>query len=87
MQKPEGQYPNEDNLGKECLYWGLGGVATGCCFPKLELEGRQTCGGIIDDVCLYVKDGRPPGETSRMLLSGIKLSPPDSSLLPPGEIV
>jgi hypothetical protein len=53
----------------------------------MELEGRTTCGGIIDDVCLKVLIGRAPGKTSQMLLEGIKTQLPDSSLLPPGEII
>ena len=87
MSENERVYPHEQNLGKECLYWSLGGIAAKCCFPKYELEGRTTCGGVIDDVCLYVKDGRTPGPTSQILLEGIRSMPPDSSLLPPGEII
>lgn len=87
MTQYEKVSPKEQNLGKNCIYWDLGGVATNCCFPKFELEGRTTCRGIIDDVCLYVKDGRTPGEFSQMLLNGIKTSIPNSALLPPGEIV
>lgn len=87
MSENEKCYPTDRNLGRDCLYWGLGGIAASCCFPKAELQGRKTCGGSIDDVCLYIKDGRPPGEFSEMLLAGIKYSPPNSSLLPPGEII
>ena len=86
MQEPELSHPNVENLGKACRFWNLGGIATDCCFPKAELEGRTTCGGTVDDVCLYVKAGRTPSEFSDLLLTGINLRPPDGSLLPPGEI-
>jgi hypothetical protein len=87
MIEPEKFYPNEQNMGKSCSYWELGGIATNCCYPKHELQGRTTCGGVIDDVCLYVKNGREPSYFSKMLLEGVKTSITDSSLLPPGDIV
>ncbi len=56
----EKYYPKEANLGQGCSFWNLGNFAAECCYPKYELQGRTTCRGIIDDVCLYVKDGRQP---------------------------
>jgi hypothetical protein len=87
MSDTEKYYPKEENLGKECLYWHLGSTAAQCRYPKQELEGRTTCGGVIDDVCLYVIVGRTPSEFTQMLLKGIKSAPQDGSLLPPGEII
>lgn len=87
MQESDTYYPSERNLGRACSFWNLGGAALQCCFPKMELEGRTTCGGIIDDVCLKIKDGRPAGNTTELLLAGIKTQLPNSSLLPPGEII
>lgn len=87
MSNVEKYHPSEANIGEHCLYWKLGGIATNCCYPKLELNGRSTCNGVIDDVCLYMKDGRVPGDFSQLLLMGIKTGPHDSSLLPPGEII
>lgn len=87
MPKSESYYPKEHNIGKDCLYWDLGGLATNCCYPMAELQDRTTCGGIVDDVCLYIKDGRTPSDFSKMLLVGVKTSMPNGSLLPPGDIV
>lgn len=58
--------PTERNIGQECEFWQgvqrdrtkkMGYLAVGCKFPKFEIEGRLSCEGIIDDVCLYVKNG------------------------------
>ncbi len=83
----EKYYPKEANLGQECSFWNLGNFAAECCYPKYELQGRTTCRGVIDDVCLYVKDGRQPqDETTQLLLSGTNTNPPNCTLLPPGQI-
>ena len=86
MEDSEKYYPTEENLGKDCQYWNLGGIATNCCFPKFGLEDRTTCGGSIDDVCLRIKDGRQASDFTEMLLKGTNVGIPDSSLLPPGDI-
>jgi hypothetical protein len=71
----EKSYPEESNLGHDCMFWqgidesvSLGRVAMGCFFPKAELEGRLSCEGIVDDICLLLKDGRVP---SRLTLEQI----------------
>lgn len=71
----EKSYPKEFNLGHDCMFWQgidesviLGRVAMGCFFPKAELEGRLSCEGMIDDICLLLKDGRVP---SRLTLDQI----------------
>ncbi len=87
MQDFEKNYPDEPNLGKDCQFWKLGGIATNCCFPKFELQGRTTCRGVIDNVCLQIKDGRQADDFTEMLLKGTKTAVPNSSLLPPGDIV
>jgi hypothetical protein len=87
MTDAEKFYPTEENLGKECKYWGLGETAVNCCFPKIQLQGRTTCLGIIDDVCLRVKDGREASSFSEMLLLRTDTTPLNGALLPPGEIV
>lgn len=87
MSATEKYYPKEVNLGLDCQYWCLGGLATGCCFPKAELEGRRSCEGTIDDVCLLIKDGRQPGSLTELQTIEIKTRVPNSSLLPPGDIV
>lgn len=86
MSEPEKFYPIVEHLGKECSFWGLDQGEPACGYPKSELEGRTTCRGIVDDVCLYIIDGRPPSELSDMLLKGIRTRQPDSSLLPPGDV-
>ncbi len=81
--------PREENLGRNCMYWGIiNGV--GCCYPKAELEHRTSCEGIIDDVCLYVKDGREPVSLTDEQQIEIKTRVPSLGLkwyLPPGETI
>ena len=89
MFESERFYPKEVNLGSDCLYWCLGGLASGCSFPKAELEGRRSCEGIIDDVCLFVKNGREPRSLSDEQMIEIKTRAPDPAnqyKLPPGNI-
>ncbi len=82
-------YPKEENLGKSCMYWGIVAIS-GCNYPKVELQGRTSCEGIIDDVCLFIKDGREPLSLTPEQQIEIKTRIPglDSNLnLPPGETV
>lgn len=79
-------YPREENLGKECKYWNLDGRYHGCNYPKTQMEGRTSCEGIIDDVCLYLKDGRIPKDTD--MLEKLKLQTPQfgqKPYIPPGK--
>jgi hypothetical protein len=89
-------YPSEKNLGKDCEFWQslegnaqqrLVNVAMGCIFPKYEMEGRVSCEGIIDDVCLYLKDGRMPKSLTEEQLNEIRFKIPDGNNrdLPPGD--
>jgi hypothetical protein len=91
----EKYYPSEENLGKDCSFWqgvekersGLGQLAVGCHYPKAELEGRLSCEGMIDDVCLFVKNGRHPKSLSPEQIAEIRFRMPlasDSRNLPPG---
>ncbi len=52
--------PTEANLGKECEFWGDSEHSGRCQFSLPELCGRISCNGIVDEVCLYIKDGRVP---------------------------
>lgn len=81
----ERYYPKAENLGKPCLYWG---GLNGCQFPKFEMEGRRSCEGIIDDVCLWLKERRIPQSLSNEQLLEMKTSPPSITKhhLPPGHI-
>jgi hypothetical protein len=82
-------YPTEENLGRNCKYWAVLG-AIGCDYPKAELQGRLSCDGIIDDVCLFVKDGRKPSSLTDEQLIEIKTRVPGIDqrfTLPPGETV
>jgi len=85
---PEGAnfYPKEENLGRNCQYWGTLNIV-GCDFPKMELRGRTSCEGIVDDVCLYVKDGREPISLNDAQQMEIKTRMPSltKNNLPPGE--
>ena len=86
---PEKYFPRAENLGQDCLYWAIGGLASGCDYPKVELSGRRSCEGIVDDVCLYVKDGRTPVSLTDGQIAEIKTSVPNSHYnnLPPGGTV
>lgn len=81
----EKYYPSEENLGKDCTFWCLGGLAAGCSFPKFGLEGRRSCEGIIDDICLYIKDGRIPSSMTAEQRSALRTTLPNPDNLPPGE--
>lgn len=89
-------YPKEENLGKDCEFWQgleahaaqrLENIATGCIFPKFEMAGRVSCEGVIDDVCLYLKNGRKPKSLTPEQLAEIKYRIPDGDNrdLPPGN--
>lgn len=56
--------------------WNLNGRFAGCNYPKAELEGRTSCEGIIDDMCLYSKDGRRSPNISEDQIRELKLNPP-----------
>ena len=88
-------YPSEENLGKDCQFWRIRGnehrlahAAIDCAFPKYEMEGRLSCEGIIDDVCLYLKDGQRPSSLTQDQLDEIRRRAPYGSNrnLPPGDI-
>jgi len=78
-------YPEEANLGKNCLFWN---IEEGCTFPKKEMEGRRSCDGIIDDVCLYLKNRRPPKSLTPEQLLELRTRIPNSPLdIPPGDSI
>ena len=91
--------PTEENLGKDCEFWfgignyegkhRLGGLAIGCGFPKAEMAGRLSCEGIIDDVCLYLKIGRPPKSLTEEQIDALRYRIPgtDNRDIPPGDIL
>jgi hypothetical protein len=80
-------YPAERNLGRDCEFWAVGGVAVGCCFPKAEMSGRTSCEGVIDDVCLFLKNGRHPDSLTEQQIIELKTRMPDLEnklYIPPG---
>jgi len=90
-------YPSEENLGNECEFWQgfensaqnrLAHIGMGCIFPKYEMEGRTSCEGIIDDVCLYLKDRRMPKSLTEEQLDELRFRIPDGMNrdLPPGDV-
>ncbi len=82
-------YPREETLGENCMFWHLDEPLIGCCFPKAELMGRLSCEGIIDDVCVFIKDGRKASSLSEEQMLQIKTRVPDINGrpdLPPGNI-
>ncbi len=85
MTEREKNFPTEANLGKSCRFWNMG-----CRFPKTEIRGRTSCEGIIDDVCLFLKDGRRPKSLTEEQIRELKLRAPsliDRSYIPPGDII
>lgn len=93
----EKSYPSEENLGKECAFCqgidsdnreGLGIVAVGCAFPKYQMQGRLSCEGIVDDVCLFLKDGRKPKSLTQEQIDEIRYRIPEgyNRDLPPGDV-
>lgn len=89
MTQSESFYPQPKNLGKNCSFWNVSGVLA-CSFPKLELQGRTSCEGIVDDVCLFVKDGRvvtsmTPGQQQVIRTQVPTVDSPRN--LPPGNII
>lgn len=76
-------FPNEANLGRECAYWN-----NGCIYPKFEMEGRTSCEGIVDDVCLFLKIGRRPASLTEAQITELKTEPPSVNKfhIPPGDI-
>lgn len=78
-------YPNEQNLNKNCRSWDLNGRFAGCNYPKAEMEGRTSCEGLVDDMCLWLKDGR---RSPNIQVEGLKLQPPklgQKPHIPPGN--
>lgn len=91
MGETEKFYPSEENLGNSCRFWviqRIPGVVFGCNFPKFEMRGRTSCEGIIDDVCLFLKDGRRPKSLTEEQMRELKLRMPDlndRTYIPPGD--
>lgn len=88
MAEFEKFYPSEENLGENCRYWDMKGRFTGCNFPKAQMEGRFSCEGIIDDVCLFLKNGRIPKSLTEEEIINLKFHSPNSgnkTYIPPGE--
>lgn len=88
MAESEKFYPSEENLGKTCLFWDLFGGFTGCNFPYVQMEGRVSCEGLIDDVCLFLKDGRRPKSLTEEQIRELKIRIPsfeEKLYIPPGE--
>lgn len=77
-------WPAEKNIGKNCRFWSF---EKGCIFPKKEMEGRRSCEGIIDDVCLFLKNRRLPKSLTPQQLSELKLRVPNSPLDIPQDIL
>ncbi len=89
MAETERSYPNENNLGKSCAFWHLKGRFSGCNFPKVKIGGRTSCEGIIDDVCLFLKDGRPASSLTQQQRDDLKARIPylgQKPHIPAGEI-
>lgn len=68
--------PIEENLGKNCAFWAGRERGYGCFYPKVELSGRLSCEGIIDEVCLFRRSGRPTSTLSEDQIREIKTQSP-----------
>ncbi len=75
MPEQKKYYPSEKNLGQPCMFWNFKeGRYVGCNYPKLEMEGRTSCEGIIDPVCIYLLDRKIlPGLPAQLLEDKSKL--------------
>jgi hypothetical protein len=89
VSKGESFYPKEENLGRNCDFWNLTAPLVGCNFPKAEMEGRTSCEGVVDDVCLFLKNGRRPASLTEEQRREIKTRVPgftSNRTLPPGDV-
>lgn len=79
-------YPRVENLGKECSFWCLDEGSVGCNFPKAQLQGRTSCEGLIDDVCVFLKDGVVAESLSPELQAELRTRTSFDNLnIPPGS--
>lgn len=78
-------YPLPENVGENCAFWRN----NQCTFPKVELQGRTSCEGVIDPPCIYVKDGivLPQLTLTEEQMRDLKTKPVDSRTIPPGNNV
>jgi hypothetical protein len=76
-------YPSTETLGEKCMFW-----RDTCEYPKIEMQGRQSCEGIIDDVCLYLMHGRIPKSLTDAQRRELKTRIPlgDNLDIPPGDV-
>lgn len=80
-------WPKKENLGKNCEFWD---PKKGCRYVKAEMRGRRSCEGVINNVCLFLKDKtQPPSgflpkelDELKTRIRGIDWGPFD---IPPGE--
>jgi hypothetical protein len=81
--------PSEENLGENCGWWNVSNHF-GCGFPKAEIEGRSSCEGMVDTVCLHIlMNGLRSKLTPEQILKlKIRVPGPESNFnIPPGDIV
>jgi hypothetical protein len=85
MSETEKFFPTEQSLGKPCQYWL---PLKGCNYPKLEMQGRRSCEGIVDDVCLFLRIGRTPKSISSEQMVYLRTRRPGNNLdIPPGDVI
>lgn len=90
MSEKGKHYPKIETLGLNCVFWSNGRDLNhpGCLYPSVKLQGRRSCEGIIDDVCIWQLTGRHPRSLTKERMQEINKS--SASLtqgnnLPPGE--
>lgn len=80
-------YPKGPNIGRNCSFWANQEDSPAqCCDTQHKLLGRTTCRSVIDDVCLFIIEGREPSPITKLLLDGINVGLPDATVLPPGQL-
>lgn len=78
-------YPRESTLGKNCIFWD---IQEGCTYVKTGMTGRKNCEGMVDDVCLLLKNGRIPKSLTPKQLLEVRTRIPNSPLdIPPGDTI
>lgn len=90
MSEKVKHYPKIATLGLNCVFWSKGGNLNrvGCLNPNPKLQGRMSCEGIIDDVCIWQLTGRPPRSLTREQMQEVSKSLPSliqGNRLPPGD--
>ena len=71
MKDREESLPLVENIGENCLFWD-----NQCAHPKAEMQGRVSCEGVVDDICIYLRTRVRPESLTEAQIADLKLNPP-----------